>query len=140
MKNKSYEHNIFNVGKNFHGHLGPFLVLGLKAGKLLLEKIGKNPLTSVIVAELPQKRPFSCFIDGIQVTVGCTLGKLNIFLHSDKGIKIYYKCNNKIAILVVKENILKEVLHSVKSKEEMVKESEKIWSSDSSRLFDLRIV
>ena len=63
----------------FHGHLGPYLVLGLLMGRLATGryKFRKYFGTTVEIrgAERPPK---SCLIDGIQFTSGCTYGKGNV--------------------------------------------------------------
>ncbi len=63
----------------FHGHLVPYLALGYLAGELavsLLEPQSELDLTAAV--ELPLRRPETCFLDGIQCSSRCTLGKLNI--------------------------------------------------------------
>jgi len=63
----------------FHGHLGPFLMLGFEAGSLgrrLVDAVDSRELEALVM--VPLKTPFSCIIDGVQCSTGCTLGKLNI--------------------------------------------------------------
>jgi hypothetical protein len=63
----------------FHGHLGPYIVLGFRAGMLareMLESPGYFDLDAKAVC--PLKTPTSCFLDGIQMGSGCTLGKCNL--------------------------------------------------------------
>jgi len=65
-------------GTEFHGHLGPFLVCGLRMGLLALRELdswGHFDLQAVV--ETGTTPPLSCLIDGIQVATGCTLGKGN---------------------------------------------------------------
>ncbi len=140
MMPKYRELSLFNIGVSFHGHLGPFLVLGLKAGKLLEKKIGKDPLTSYVLIELPLKRPYTCFADGIQVTLGCTLGKLNISLIKGKSIKLFYRNKDRLIILSVRKKILDEILASLDDKNKMISKAKEIWNSSSEELFIFRIV
>lgn len=76
----------------FHGHLGPYLVLGLLAGEYGLAKIKANPY---FAAELKVwgalKRPKSCIIDGLQLSTGCTYGKGNIKKYAGTVIKIFFR-------------------------------------------------
>ncbi len=65
--------------KAFHGHLGPYLVLGYRMGKMALSELdspGHFGLSVVVHSVL--EPPKSCLIDGIQLGSGCTLGKRNI--------------------------------------------------------------
>jgi formylmethanofuran dehydrogenase subunit E len=60
----------------FHGHLGPFLIIGVRMGLIGLRelKTNKNDLKLQATAVLKQTPPFSCIIDGIQTTTHCTIG------------------------------------------------------------------
>jgi formylmethanofuran dehydrogenase subunit E len=61
---------------DFHGHLGPFLVLGIRMGIIaqsMLEAESLDDLSAVIFVE--PHPPASCTVDGVQVASGCTLGK-----------------------------------------------------------------
>ena len=66
-------------GAEFHGHLGPFLICGLRMGLLALRELdsrGHADLRATV--ETGTTPPLSCLIDGVQVATGCTLGKGNI--------------------------------------------------------------
>ncbi len=86
----------------FHGHLGAFLVLGLKAGLYANEVLGKDYFETRAVVETELVPPGSCFVDGVQLATGCTMGKGNIelrkgdslsvtFMRKDKGIKLWLR-------------------------------------------------
>lgn len=63
----------------FHGHLGPYLVLGMLMGKLAVKELQCRKhfgLEATVLGAL--HRPKSCLVDGIQVSCGCTYGKGNI--------------------------------------------------------------
>ncbi|MBM3314357.1 formylmethanofuran dehydrogenase [candidate division WOR-3 bacterium] len=62
----------------FHGHLGPWLVLGLRAGAFAVRKLGGTPFERRATVWCPEAPPCSCFLDGVQLSSGCTLGKANI--------------------------------------------------------------
>ena len=61
--------------KRFHGHLGPYVVIGYRMGKLARERFSGKMTAVVFTGNYP---PMSCLIDGVQFTTGCTLGKNNI--------------------------------------------------------------
>jgi formylmethanofuran dehydrogenase subunit E len=56
----------------FHGHLGPFLVLGVKMGLAVVNSLGKDGLEGKVAVRLVP--PFSCVIDGVQFSTHCTVG------------------------------------------------------------------
>jgi formylmethanofuran dehydrogenase subunit E len=62
-----------------HGHFGPYVVLGYRAG-LIARRVLKSPgyFDLKAVVEGPLAPPPSCFIDGVQLGSGATLGKRNI--------------------------------------------------------------
>jgi formylmethanofuran dehydrogenase subunit E len=63
--------------KRFHGHLGPYVVIGYRMGKLARERFAGKMTAVVFTGRHP---PMSCLIDGVQFTTGCTLGKNNILV------------------------------------------------------------
>jgi len=72
--------------KAFHGHLGPYVVLGYRMSKLALIKLkagGHFDVSAEVFTVL--EPPCSCIIDGIQLGSGCTLGKRNIEAHPFDG-------------------------------------------------------
>jgi formylmethanofuran dehydrogenase subunit E len=94
-----------NEAIKFHGHLGPYLVLGILAGELAINKLkAKKYFGLGVKVSGVDKKPKSCFIDGLQLSTGATYGKGNIrkikgnrmqvFLHNlenNKKIKVYLK-------------------------------------------------
>lgn len=66
----------------FHGHLGPWLVLGTMVGRDAVQRLHTPGFWSVeVVCWMPperQRQPWSCILDGLQVGTGATLGKQNI--------------------------------------------------------------
>jgi|GEM_PF-301013 len=65
--------------KAFHGHLGPYVVLGYRLSRLAVETAGcEGHFDIEATVYTPLTPPPSCIIDGIQIGSGCTLGKRNI--------------------------------------------------------------
>ncbi|OPX79635.1 MAG: FmdE, Molybdenum formylmethanofuran dehydrogenase operon [Methanosaeta sp. PtaB.Bin087] len=67
-----------NKAVEFHGHLGPFLVLGVRMGLLARRELDSAPGEMVAVVKTGAVPSLSCLLDGIQVSAGCTLGRGNI--------------------------------------------------------------
>ena len=65
----------------FHGHLGPWLAAGLRAGMAAREAVGAEGFFDVEVTVFGPLTvpPQSCFLDGVQASTGATLGKRNIY-------------------------------------------------------------
>ena len=65
--------------KTFHGHLGPYVVIGYRMGKVALGELDSEGHFGVSAeVHSPLETPASCLIDGVQIGSGCTLGKRNI--------------------------------------------------------------
>jgi formylmethanofuran dehydrogenase subunit E len=60
-----------------HGHLGPFLVIGVRMGKTakqILNSENQQNRELHVSVKVPLLTPFSCILDGIQSTTHCTIG------------------------------------------------------------------
>ncbi len=72
-------------GTLVHGHLGPFLVAGLRMGLLALELLESPGYFGIRVESgTGSQTPLSCLTDGIQIGSGCTVGKGNLFVFNDR--------------------------------------------------------
>jgi formylmethanofuran dehydrogenase subunit E len=119
----------------FHGHLGPFLILGVKAGLYANSLLGKDCFkTTAIVATEPSP-PTSCFIDGVQFVTGCTMGKRNIKLRKGRSISVTFLKDGKTIKLRLRDNVL-ESISRITSEEESRKESLKLADRPISELFE----
>jgi len=101
----------------FHGHLGPFLILGLKAGLFANMLLGKDYFRARAIVETEPVPPCSCFIDGIQIATGCTMGKANIELKKGSSLSVTFLKDGKRLELILKAEVLK-TLKGVSSKED----------------------
>lgn len=101
----------------FHGHLGPYLVLGLKAGLYANQVFGRDPMKTEALIKTKTSPPRSCFADGVQFSAGCTLGKGNISLIDGEGLLVTFKKNNQKLTLKLKKAIIEE-MNSLPSQEE----------------------
>lgn len=78
--------DLIKTGVVFHGHLGPFLVVGIRMGIIALNELNSGGYSDIdALVETGTTPPISCLIDGIQVSTGCTLGKGNIQAIANKN-------------------------------------------------------
>ncbi len=93
----------------FHGHLGPYLVLGILAGEVAINKLRckKHFGLDVKVWGAGQK-PKSCLIDGLQLSTGATYGKGNIKKLNGSIIRVEFcnRLNQKKTALKIRKNII----------------------------------
>jgi formylmethanofuran dehydrogenase subunit E len=90
-------HQLLESGVVFHGHLGPYLVLGLRMGRHAVRKLRPKRLhemsATIWTRNLP---PQSCVLDGIQVSSGCTFGKRNISVKESNRTKAEFRKGHRI--------------------------------------------
>lgn len=101
----------------FHGHMGPYLVLGLKAGLCANRMLGRQPMITKALIKTQPTPPQSCFADGVQFSTGCTYGKGNISLVEGEGVTVTFENGEKKLILKLKKGIIEEI-NSLPSQEE----------------------
>jgi formylmethanofuran dehydrogenase subunit E len=86
-----------------HGHLGPSVVAGARMGMIGLRAVeAKGYFDVEVTCEGPlAKPPQSCFLDGVQVATGATLGKRTLeWVQADRlAVKIKNTRTGKAAVL-----------------------------------------
>ncbi|RLC69807.1 MAG: formylmethanofuran dehydrogenase [Chloroflexi bacterium] len=78
---------VMEAAREFHGHICPYVALGVRASTMALDELGAERLDSggsVEEALLAIVECNNCFVDGVQVTTGCTLGN-NSLIYFDLG-------------------------------------------------------
>ncbi|ADM27700.1 formylmethanofuran dehydrogenase, subunit E [Ignisphaera aggregans DSM 17230] len=81
------DRNLIEKAKWFHGHICPFLVLGLRISEIAMKRLGVSrageaetigeELLAIVEAN-------NCMADGVQIATGCTLGN-NSLIYIDVG-------------------------------------------------------
>lgn len=88
--------------RDFHGHLGPFAMLGCRAGRLAVRELGiATHFGLSATVHCPPQPPPSCFADGVQYSTGCTLGKRNIELIVADELSVTVSADESGATLTV---------------------------------------
>ena len=102
-----------------HGHLGPFLVIGVRMGsiakKVFNQDAGDIPRFQV-KAKVPLVIPFSCTIDGIQAGTRCTLGNQRLRIENTrKQIFTSFSVENSDNVLriSVKSAVIRDLLRKM---------------------------
>lgn len=125
--------------EKFHGHLGPWLVLGLMAGSLALKKLKSKKYFGIEVRVFgADEKPKSCLIDGLQLSSGATYGKGNIKKFKGKKIKIVFIKNKdkRKLTLTLKSEILKKLMQ-IKSHRESEQLAKRLYRMDIAKFFKL---
>jgi len=129
---------IYNAQK-LHGHLGPFLVIGVRMGKLAETNLNINVTENSkleVSAKVPLVTPFSCILDGIQTTTQCTVGNQRLKMeNSQKEIAADFKLPDNTMTVSVNQQVVDELMSKISegaSNEELAWE---IASMSENRLF-----
>ncbi|OGF68007.1 MAG: hypothetical protein A2Y62_20415 [Candidatus Fischerbacteria bacterium RBG_13_37_8] len=122
----------------FHGHLGPYLVLGLRAGLHANQVLGKEPMQTKAIIKTHSAPPQSCFADGVQLTTGCTLGKGNISLIDAEGLSVHFQQNDKSITCILKAEIIAEMSSLPQKEEAWEAFAKKLYTQPIEELFDMK--
>ncbi|HDN17816.1 MAG TPA: hypothetical protein ENF41_02040 [Candidatus Bathyarchaeota archaeon] len=84
---------ILDKAVKYHGHYGPFLVIGIRASLYALQKMGNVRVCHIFC---PQKKPYLCVSDGVMSVIGC-----KILHHKGEGIRLCFEgAGNTLCISV----------------------------------------
>lgn len=121
----------------FHGHLGPYLVLGLKAGLYANQTFGREPMKTEAFIETKTTPPQSCFADGVQFSTGCTFGKGNIHLKEGEGLQVTFRRNNQKLTLRLRKEIFGEINSLPPKEEAWDKLAEDLYQREIEKIFEI---
>lgn len=123
--------------ERFHGHLGPYAVIGYRMGKIANKRLGSDPFckrAKVYTGTIP---PLSCIIDGIQLSSNCTLGKGRIAVENNDTAKAeFISEDNKKITIILKSEIRKEIDTTVTG-ENILQYSEEVYNKSDEELFEI---
>ena len=130
--------DILKLLEHFHGHLGPYAVIGYKMGVIAKQVLGSNPFDTEAVVWTGLQPPLSCVIDGIQLGSGCTLGKGNITVKNSGEAKAEFtdKTGKKVEI-TLKSKIRTEIDTTV-TEDNIAEYSQQLYEKSDRELFDIK--
>lgn len=109
-KQRVYTDELEKKAIEFHGHGGPFMIIGLRMGILALELLDAKGWFSLdCVVNLNWNPPDSCVIDGIQSSTGCTMGKRNIKVVEESGVAAKFTHKGSTVKIAVRDDVLHRV-------------------------------
>jgi formylmethanofuran dehydrogenase subunit E len=83
--------------QKLHGHLGPFLVLGVRMGMTAKKALNvtSDQCTSLRASvKVPLFPPFSCLLDGIQASTSCTVGNQRLTIENSEEMCVSFAKQN----------------------------------------------
>jgi len=132
--------DILNKAAEFHGHLGPFLTIGVRMGLLAKKTLKSNGFKDLsVTVNTGNKTPLSCVVDGIQVATGCTLGKGNITVTNLSELSAAFHAKRQTIRVKMNTEVFQslkaELLHGDPKK--MEETARKISSIPDAKLFSI---
>ncbi|WXG39946.1 MAG: formylmethanofuran dehydrogenase subunit E family protein [Candidatus Freyarchaeum deiterrae] len=121
----------------FHGHLGPFLVLGLMMSNTACRFLKQVSGVKIKTRLVP---PRSCVLDGVQVATKCTLGNTKLFsVESQSEISGEFRGEGKKILIVCKKKFLENLENRMKRKEKTGEEEAlNIAEMNYEEIFDVK--
>jgi len=93
--------DLIDLGVRLHGHTGPFLIAGIRAGLLALRLLDHPGYFGIRAdSEAGTRPPISCFTDGIQIGSGCTIGKGNLTVVDTPLPRVRFTTDDGRAVLI----------------------------------------
>ncbi len=123
---------------DFHGHLGPFLVLGIRMGLVALRELSSPGYQGIEALVKTGNTPsLSCLLDGIQVSTGCTMGKGNIRAEPLGRAEADFSTEDKKVTLKVNDEIVDEIKRWRESYASLEEIARSISKRSDQELFEL---
>ena len=121
----------------FHGHLGPFVVVGYRMGMVANRLLGEDAFAKTAVVLAGSKPPRSCVIDGIQLSSGCTTGKGTISAVDQGEVAAIFlsKADGREIKVALRADRLEEV--GTASRENMEKLATSLSALSDDELFEI---
>ena len=129
--------NELQKAKDFHSHLGPYLVIGLRMGQAIVKRLGQEPFSISITCYTGSKPPLSCIVDGLQLSTPCTVGNGGIVIRDGGGVKISAVQGDRRLELSLKSAIWKQI-KAVESSDELEALALRLWRLEESELLALQ--
>ncbi|MBO3769193.1 MAG: FmdE family protein [Thermoproteota archaeon] len=100
MTTTRIQKEILDKAISLHGHLGPFLVLGLRMGLRAVNTIGRPSSCEVFTL---MRKPYVCAVDGLRAIIGN-----NIILREGEGLSARFSNGKDRIIISVKRSIVEK--------------------------------
>ncbi len=137
-KPRTLSEELLKGAREFHGHRGPFLTLGLRIGLLALRLLNAEGWFDLKCrVGLPLRVPETCLLDGIQFSTGCTLGKRNIEIEEGEEIEVFFeKSDGSQLHIKVRPRTVRHIKEAIsRGMKGMMEEAEHLLKASDEELF-----
>ncbi len=122
--------------KEFHSHLGPYLVVGLVMGHAIVKRLGQEPFSMGITVFTGPHPPLSCVVDGLQLTTPCTVGNGGITIREGGQVRALAIRQGRELDISLKPAVWKEI-QAVEGTPGLEELAIRLWKRGASELLEI---
>ncbi len=120
----------------FHTHLGPFLVVGLRMGRVVVREFGDEPFRTKIDVHTGRVPPYSCLSDGIQMSTPCTTGNGGMTVTDERAMRIDARQDDRTLSVTLRRDIFHWIENEC-GEDDQHAFSIEIWEMPDEKLFEI---
>jgi len=144
MPDKKELEQFITKAQELHGHLGPFLIIGVRMGLIAKKQLCKsNSQNTSLVAKvkLPLSTPFSCLLDGIQITTTCTIGNQRLKIENALSIEACFmnKKSGGEVLITLNQDLTNEMQKRLKEQDLTEDYALKLARAPDKALFNIKM-
>ena len=135
---------IIEYARKLHGHVGPYVVIGLRMGAAAKKALNIGDEESTLLAaevSVPLRPPFSCLLDGVQVSTTCTVGNQRLQFKNARNVQAIFSSRKDAR--TVKITLAKQFREQLEQKKKQDKLDEafawQIAELPENQLFDVAL-
>jgi formylmethanofuran dehydrogenase subunit E len=122
---------------HFHTHLGPYLVVGLRIGRVLTRELGEEPFSYTVVARTGKRPPYSCLVDGLQMSTPCTTGNGCLEVDAEKTMSVEARSKDGRTVVVTLRPEMYERIEHDCTEEDQEEFALRIWEMPEDELLNI---
>jgi formylmethanofuran dehydrogenase subunit E len=126
--------------QRLHGHLGPFLTIGVKMGTIINRTLLENAETRITL-KVPNEIPYTCVIDGLQTTTHCTVGNQKLIVQSSSceiTATATTKNPHQKVTLTTKKEVIEKLITQIRNGVKLEELAQEIVEASEKELFSIR--
>lgn len=122
----------------FHTHLGPYLVVGLRMGRVVTRELGSEPFSYRIRAHTGRVPPYSCSVDGMQLATPCTTGNGCIEVTDDRRMALEAVSDEAVLTVTLRREVYDSIENDC-SEDDQDRFALWIWEMPDDELFTVSL-
>lgn len=122
----------------FHTHLGPYLVVGVRMGHVVTRELGNEPFAYRLTVRTGRRPPYSCLADGLQVATPCTTGNGGLEVSEERTMSVEVTAKDGRALVLMLRSTVFDSIENECTEENQESFAMSIWKMPEESLLDVR--